>query len=598
MVSSHEDAPLLGRNPERSETDDGFVFPSHESDDESRRQLNGPETPLERYLDPTPATAAKFSITRTERATLFFGIFLVGYVYGLESQVRSTYQPYATSSFSLHSRLATINVLRSVMGIAAQPTVAKVADVFGRFKVIAVSILLYSVGIAIEASAGNVELFCAGAVLYQVGYTCSVLLTEVLIADYSSMRARVLFSYIPALPFVINTWISGNITSAVLRTTTWRWGFGMWAIIYPIASLPLLVTLYFIERRANRSTLQSSRSSSLQRPASQTSSSKLLLQLDIVGLALIVAALCLILAPLTIAGGKASHWGNPQIIVPLVVGVVLVPTFIVWEKRGARKPLVPYHLLTDRGVWAALSVRCLLNFAWSTQANYLFTVLIVAFDFPVETATRILSFFSFFGVVSGVIMSLVIYRIRRLKYIIVTGTIIFMIAFGLLVQYPGGADASSRSGLLGAQVLLGLSGGLFAYPTQASIQASAMADHVAILTGLYHSFFNIGAALGSCMSGLIWTQTLYPVLESNLSFQPNASLAGAIYDSPFAIVPHYPVGSAIREAIIESYQYVQRILCIAGMSLCVPMIGFALLLRNPKLSEEHIQPEAGEAHTD
>ncbi|KAI1085569.1 major facilitator superfamily transporter [Whalleya microplaca] len=591
MVSSHEGSPLLGRNPDR--TTDGFAFPSHEGDGEPRRQADRPETPRERYPDATCVTGTKFQITRTERAVLFFGIFLVGYVYGLESQVRSTYQPYATSSFSLHSRLATINVIRSVMGVAAQPTVAKVADVFGRFKVIAFSVLLYSVGIAIEASANSVELFCAGAVMYQVGYTCSVLLTEVLVADFSSMRARVFFSYVPALPFVINTWISGNITSAVLRTTTWRWGFGMWAIIYPITSLPLLVTLYHIERRARKYTLLSSSPNSSPHLGSESSSSKLVLQLDIVGLSIIVAALCLILAPLTIAGGKVGHWSEPHIIAPLVVGVMCIPAFIVWERNGARKPIVPYRLLKDRGVWAALSVRCLLNFAWSTQANYLFTVLIVAFDFSVETATRILSFFSFFGVISGLIMSLVIYRIRRLKYIIVSGTFVFIIAFWLLIQYPGGATDPSRTGLIGAQVLLGLAAGGFAYPTQASIQASAMAEHVAILTGLYHSFFNIGAALGSCLSGAIWSQTLYPVLQSNLAFQPNSSLAEAIYDSPFSVVPNYPVGTNIRDGIIESYQYVQRILCIAGMCLCVPMIGFALLLRNPKLSENHVQPEAG-----
>ena len=532
--------------------------------------------------------AISSSLTPTERITLFFGIFLVGYAYGLDSQVRSTYQPYATSSYNLHSYLATINVLRSVVSVAAQPTAAKIADVFGRFEVVVVSTIFYVVGTAIEASAKSVEAFCVGAVIYQIGYACTVLLMEVLIADISSMRARVFFSYIPAMPFLVNTWISGNITSAVLGTTTWRWGIGMWCFIYSVASMPLLITLYSLGRRVDKAAI----GELLQLPKLSKLTWELVHQLDAVGLATIIAVFSLILAPLTIAGGTVDHWRSPSIIVPLAIGFICIPAFIFWERQGARFPLVPFHLLTDRGVWAALAVRSLLNFAWYVQGNYLYTVLIVAFDFPVDTATRILSFFSFFGVISGVIVGLIIYKIRRLKYVIVAGTCVFMVAFALLIQHPGGASSVSKSGLMGAQVLLGLAGGLFAYPTQASIQASATHEHVAILTGLYLSFYNVGSAFGTCLSGAIWTQTLYDSLEANLAFQSNASLARAVYDSPFQVVPLYPVGTPVRTAIIDSYQHVQRLLCIAGICLCVPMIGFALALRNPRLSERQVQLEA------
>lgn len=579
--SSPEDAPLLG-----------FVG-----------NVAGDEIPHHRTV--SSAGVARISsvssrLTLAQRMLLFISIFIVGYAYGLESQVRSAYQPYATASFNLHSYLATINVLRSVVAVAVQPTAAKIADVFGRFEVVAVSTVLYTIGIAVEASASGVKTFCVGAVVYQIGYTCIVLLMEVLIADFSSMRARVFFSYIPAIPFLINTWISGNITSAVLGSTTWRWGIGMWAIIYPVASLPLLLMLYHIERRTGQvdSLVENQkRSSRVKIKDIKRVSKQIFHQLDSVGLVGLVASFSLVLAPLTITGERVNHWRDPHILVPLIIGLVLAPAFILWERSGARHPLVPFHLLTDRGVWAALAVRSLLNFAWYTQGNYLYTVLVVAFDFSIESATRILSFFSFFGVVSGVIVGMVIYRVRRLKYIIVLGTCIFMGAFALLIRFPGGASATSQKGLIGAQILLGLAGGLFAYPTQASIQASATREHMAILTGLYLSFYNVGSALGTCLSGAIWTQTLLPTLQENLGFQDNATLAEGVYNSPFSVVIHYPVGTDIRNAIIDSYSYVQRLLCIAGICICVPMIGFALALRNPRLSEEQVQPEA-EADTE
>ncbi|KAF5711535.1 major facilitator superfamily transporter SIT family siderophore-iron:H+ symporter [Fusarium mundagurra] len=582
---SSETAPLLGA-PETSSSD-------------VSQNAARPANPKRLSAGVARMAVVSKNLTRAHRIWLFTGIFLVGYAYGLESQVRLAYQSYATSSFDLHSYLSTINVLRNVIAVAVQPTAAKVADVFGRFEVIAISTVLYTLGIAIESTAPSVEVFCTGSVIYQTGYTCIVLLLEVLIADFSSMRARVFFSYLPAIPFLINTWISGNITSAVLSTTTWRWGLGMWAIIYPIASLPLLSCLYFLERKTWES--ESGKESDeivLVSLKTKKGRADVFHQLDIIGLVLLVLAFSLILAPLTVAGGTASHWRSWYIILPLVLGFCFMIAFITWEQRGARHPLVPFHLLRDRGVWSALAVRSLLNLAWCTQGNYLYTILIVAFDFSIENATRIISFFSFFGVITGVLAGLVIFKIRRLKFIIVGGTLLFMVAFGVLILYPGGASTSSQDGIIAAQILLGVAGGFFAYPTQASIQASATREHVAILTGLYLSFYNVGSALGTCLSGAIWTQTLYKALKHNLDFQPDETLAKRIYNSPFAVIPDYPVGTAIRDAIISSYSSVQRLLCIAGICVCIPMIIFALALRNPRLSEQQVQTEDEENHED
>lgn len=74
----------------------------------------------------------------------------------------------ATASFSEHSLLASINVVRSVIAAVGQPTASKIADVFGRVELVLVSIFFYVLGTIIEAASTNVATFCAGAVLYQV----------------------------------------------------------------------------------------------------------------------------------------------------------------------------------------------------------------------------------------------------------------------------------------------------------------------------------------------------------------------------------------------------------------------------------------------
>lgn len=528
------------------------------------------------------------SLSVVEQGYILTGILIIGWSYGLDGLLRSTYQSYAASSFGVHTLLSTINVLRSVIAAAVYPPAAKLADVFGRFELIAVSVVFYIVGTVLESTASSIQVFIAGAILYQTGYTCIILLVEVIIADITSMRSRVFFSYVPAMPFLFNTWLSGSLASAALKVTDWRWGIGMWAPIYAVSATPLLVGLH----RTSLYGKNSGDNHDNQQTTLRAKAVEIYHQLDIIGISLMMAVLILILTPLTLAEGQLSQWRSPSIITPLIFGCLCIPIFIYWESHGARYPFIPGHLLRDRGVGTALAVRCLLNIAWAVQGNYLYTVLIVAFDFSVSLSTQVSSFFTFFGVVSGLIIGVVIFRVRRLKYFVVTGTVLFMVSFILLIRFNSGTSQSAATGMLSAQVLLGLAAGFCAYPTQASIQATTSHKHVSALTGLYLASFNIGNALGTCLSGVIWSENLLPTLESNLSFQSNKTLAQDIYKSPFEVVPNYPAGTEIRSAIINSYGHVERMLCIAGACLCVPMIGFACAMLDPRLSSRQSQPEA------
>lgn len=54
-------------------------------------------------------------------------------------------------------------------------------------------------GTIVEATSHSVAGFAGGAILYQFGYTGIILLVEILIADTTTLRNRLLFSYVPAL---------------------------------------------------------------------------------------------------------------------------------------------------------------------------------------------------------------------------------------------------------------------------------------------------------------------------------------------------------------------------------------------------------------
>lgn len=367
----------------------------------------------------------------------------------------------------------------------------------------------------------------------------------------------------------------------------------MWAIIYPICSIPLIIGLLIPAHRAKRSGALAAYKTPYQQNGFAKTLVTLFWQLDVIGVILMIAVFALILAPLTLAGGSKDTWGTAHIIAPIVIGIVLVPVF-VFQQRYAPHPLIPFQLLKDRAVWAPLGIATFLNFAWYLQGDYLYTVLIVAFDESILSATRISSLYSFVSVLSGTGLSLIVrFGVPYLKPFMVFGTLLFMVAFGLLIEYRGGFGGSSHSGIIGAQCLLGFAGGLFPYPAQTSIQSATKHEHVAIVTGLYLALYNIGSALGATVSGAIWTQVLPARLATDIGrVSNNATLAADWYGSPLQLIYEYPAGSPVRAAVTTAYQSTQRLLAITGICLCVPLIVFALCTRNPRLGRDQSLPDA------
>jgi SIT family siderophore-iron:H+ symporter-like MFS transporter len=105
--------------------------------------------------------------------------------------------------------------------------------------------------------------------------------------------------------------------------------------------------------------------------------------------------------------------------------------------------------------------------------------------------------------------------------------------------------------------------------------------------------FNIGSALGNCVSGAIWTQVLVPTLLEQLPTPyDNATIAEGVYRTPFEYAEKYPIGTPLRDGMVASYQHIQRLLTITGICLCLPLIFFSLVIRDPVLGNEQSLPDA------
>lgn len=112
-----------------------------------------------------------------------------------------------------------------------------------------------------------------------------------------------------------------------------------------------------------------------------------------------------------------------------------------------------------------------------------------------------------------------------------------------------------------------------------------------MVTGLFLACYNVGSALGDAIAGAIWSQVLPGELNTRIG---DATIAGKAYGDPYTFATAYTMDTPERQGAVEAYKYVQRLLCIAGICLTVPLIAFAICMRNPKLNKEQSFADAEE----
>lgn len=59
-------------------------------------------------------------LTTANRAWILFGVLLAAWAYGLDNTVRGAYQSIAVNALNANAQLATMSVVRAVIGAAAQ----------------------------------------------------------------------------------------------------------------------------------------------------------------------------------------------------------------------------------------------------------------------------------------------------------------------------------------------------------------------------------------------------------------------------------------------------------------------------------------------
>ncbi|KAK3185939.1 hypothetical protein K4F52_005394 [Lecanicillium sp. MT-2017a] len=502
------------------------------------------------------------------------GMFLVAITLTLDSSTVSSYQPYALSEFQEHSMLPAISTLQNILNAAAKPILAKVADAAGRAEAISLGVLSITIGFVINATSQNLGGLSAGQVFYSFGQTGITFLQQILAADTTTLANRSLLGGLLYSPFVFTSWAGAAIVEALVPVR----GYGMWAIVLPATSIPLLASLYWHQHRAKKLSTTSQVKHRLR---------TIVAQADIVGLFLFLAGLVLVLLPMTLATRFHSTWSSPQVISMLVIGGTCFVAFVVYELYVPRYPILSLRLAKSRTVAAGCITEAFFFLSYYIWQPYFYSFIVVVNDLSPKAATNIVISQGVSTTVIGIAGALVVKFTGNCKWVIVAGTVIKMIGGGLMLAYSD-PDATLVQILFG-QLVSGGGSGMISVVAQTAVQAAAKHQDIASVTTLYEVARALGGAVGNAISGAIWTNLLLSRLQQHLP-EAAQSNAAAIKNS-FTIATSYKTGTAERIAINQCYTEVMHILLVISMVFLVLSFLAALAIENVDVRK--IDAEAG-----
>ncbi|KAL6699334.1 major facilitator superfamily domain-containing protein [Trichoderma pleuroticola] len=509
---------------------------------------------------------------------IFLNIWLLYFVNAFQSTILSNLLPYATSAFESHSLLNVIYVVAGSMSAATYMPLSKIMDVWGRAEGFLIMTVFATLGLILMAASNGIATFCAAYVFYSIGFGGMTYAVDVITADASQLKNRGLAYAFTSSPYIITAFAGAKASEGFYNDISWRWGFGVFAIVFPIVAAPLYFILKINLRKAERQGLLT------KEPSNRTILQSIWyysVEFDAMGVFLFSAGLTVFLLPFNIADSAPNGWSSGYIIAMIVVGFVMLIIFTVYETFLAPIPLLDWNLLIDRTVIGACLLDATYQISYYCWANYFTSFLQVVNDLSLAEAGYVNNTFN---VVSGVLLLIVGFLIRRtgrFKWLLYIAVPLYIFAQGLMIYFR--RPNQNVGYLVMCQVFISIGGSIFIIIEQLAILAAVDHQHVAAALALLNVVGTVGDAMGATISGAIWTNTFQKALERYL---PESALPDldSIYEDLDTQLS-YPVGSAVRLAIQKAYAYSQTRMLAAGTGVMGLAIIWMLMIRNINLAK-------------
>ncbi|KAJ7644807.1 iron permease [Roridomyces roridus] len=424
---------------------------------------------------------------------------------------------------------------------AVIPLSGNLADVFGRKIIMLGSIAVFAVGSALAGAARNMDMMIAAR---GIGGGAILTLTEIITTDLVSLAERGLYQGLIGFMWAVASFSGPAIGGALTLhgTNIWRWLF---FLNLPISALAFTLVTFFL---------------SVNRPAGSVHEK--LTRVDWIGNAIVVAGSTLAIIGLS-WGGVRYHWYSVQVLAPLIIGLVLLVVFAVYEAKVPVSPTIPRDIVANRTSLSALlattmhgvvSMAMLYYMPVFFQACFGATPLRSAVDFLPGTAVATPSAF---------IGSVAIMLLKKYRAINWFGWVATIVGFGILSMVRTDSSVAEWAVF---QVIPAMGIGILFIAPVFPLLASLPTDRAASVLALFSFTRMFSQSWGLAIAGTILQNRLVQNLPASFIslFPPNTEIAYAAI--PIIRTLEEPLRSEVQVAFAKSMSAIwQTMIGIAGL---------------------------------
>jgi EmrB/QacA subfamily drug resistance transporter len=285
------------------------------------------------------------------------------------------------------------------------------------------------------------------------------------------------------------------------------------------------------------------------------------IRLDVLGVILGCGGLVALVYGLGEAG--ADGWSSTGVVAPLLVAVVLLGAFILWQSKGPN-PLLPLRVLKNRN--RAGSYITILLAVTGMFGTFLFlTYLLQNVDHysPLKTGVAFLPLMAINGLAATQLASRLMGHVQT-RLLVVPGLVLAAIGVALLVRLT--PDASYVTHVLPSELLLGLGLGIALVPCISTATQNADPGDVGVTSAMTTTSQQIGASIGTALLNTI------------------AASATAAY-----LVSHSRGGNVVARATVHGFATASA--WAAGIMLLAAILGGLLINVHPGRQHEEAKGE-------
>jgi MFS family permease len=432
--------------------------------------------------------------------------------------------------------------------------------------------VLFTCGCIIFALASDMNVVIVGRLFMGLGMGGLDVLQVIILSDITTLRERPLYWGINAIFITLGAASGPLVAGALSEYASWRW---LGWINLPIIGIAGFLAIFFLNLKPIRIGLRAK-----------------LRRLDWIGMVFYVVGTTFFTAPLS-WGGIVYPWSSWKTLLPLLVGVTVLASLIVYEKRAV-EPVFPYRLFNNITAIAAIISGFVHGLLMYTFCQYLPLFFQAVFlQTPLQAAISTLPYnivLVVFSALSGVAVNIA----RRYCIFLWIGWLLTAVFFGLMCSLDSKIGQSANYAF---QAMLGLSLGTVLTVTAIPMQASVKSvDDTGLAAGMLVIFRIFGSLLGLSISSnlfsFVFARNFTPILAALPALEELRSASEAVSFIPSLRLLH--LSSETLEGILHIYQKSFQsvwilMTCFAGAGFLVSLLIKELTLEKDDIGRQGLE---------